>query len=802
MSRCVLVWLLLLALPVSFAEENFKPRAASLPAGAVQRLGSLQLWHAFQTFCVAFSPDGKSLVTGGDDGKLRWWDRATGAEVRSFDADRHSVGCVACSPDGKVVAFGRGSIRNCDIGLLDVARGKVGRIFTGKWPTHSLIFTPDGKSLIAADYEGVALFDPDTCGFRGRVEIAWPEKQARGIGGIALSPDGKTLAVAMGFGKVLVLWDLAAEKELRRWDADGGDRLAFSADGTSLVSARTRLYLWDVATGKETAQLEGHFDKVWHLAVSPTTKLLASASDDGTIRLWDLANKKQLHSFGEHHGRQRAVAFSPDGKTLASAGSKISLWDAATQKDQLPLPGHKDGVFALAVAPAGNLLASTGFDRTLRVWNLTTGVEQRQMNVPGWFSGRSAFSADGTTLAWCDAHGVYLADAATGQRGRQFATDSSWCVALSPDGKLLARGCSEHGIELRNLADGAVLSTLDTDRQTALDLTFSPDGSTLAAALSSGGAGCVVLWEIATRKERLRLTGHTKAIKCLTFAPNGRQVVTSSNDDTVRLWDVRTGKEVRRFQGVDSTIFSAAFSPDGNTVAGAAQDGTVRVWETATGKERCRFTGHHSWAMSVVFAPDGRRLISGGHDTTCLVWDLTGQGAKPPPAIELPAAAWDALWTTLAGHDAGKANLAIWQLAAAKQTASQFAERLPPVAPAEAARVAEWVRQLNSDDFEKREAAQRDLEKFVDTAEAELLRTLASKPAPETQRRIEDILERTRELSPERLRTLRALEVLEQVGSPEARALLERLAQGLPEARLTQTAKAALQRLQRRAGRP
>lgn len=641
MCRCwaASLFILLIATPAVFSQpptpqkpvpkDRTDRRGDPLPPGAVERLGTLQLWHAFQTFCVALSPDGKTMATGGDDGKIRVWDRATGKETRAFDLDKFLVSCVTFSPDGKTLAFGRGAPHLCDFGLLDLESGKViHRMFSGKWPVHSLIFTPDGKRLISGNYDGVSIWNTATGKLDERNDLLHADEKSWRFIAVALTADGKTLAIATPTEGV-VLWDLAAKKELRRWEAKGIDAVAFSPDGKTLVGIGPGHSLWscDTATGKDLVEFKGHTDWVRAVTFSPDGKLLASAGEDGTIRFWEPTTGKELHRFGEQYGRFRSLTFSGDGKTLVSAGSKIALWDVASQKDQLPTPGHKDGVFSLAVSPDGKTLASTSFDQTLRIWNLTTGEELRRVAVRERWSGQSVFSPDSKTVVWTDDKTLCVADAATGKNLRQFETKAKvWCVTFSPDGKLLATGSDDHVVELRDAANGKVVRTIETGKNTATELVFSPDGSTLATGFGgSSEKSESVLWEATTGKELVRLKGHTKSLRVVTFAPDGRQVLTGSSDNTIRLWDARTGKEIRQLQGVKDTVFSVAFSPDGSTIAGAVQDGSVRLWETATGKERGRFEGHRSWAMSVVFSPDGRRVISGSSDTTCLVWDVTGK---------------------------------------------------------------------------------------------------------------------------------------------------------------------------------
>jgi WD40 repeat protein len=780
-----------------------------LPTHALDRLGTLQLWH--ESCCVAFSPDGKTLVSGGRDGIIRLWDRASGKETRCYDGAKHGVHCLAFSSDGKTLAYGGGASHLTDSGLLDLQSGKViHHMFNGIWPVHSLLFTPDGKSLIAGAYESIGVWDTATGKMREWLEIPGLDKKGYSIDALTLTSDGNTLALATGFGKTLTLWDRTAKKELRSWEAKGGQKIAFSPDSKTLVSDGSGgcLRLWDTSTGKELAEFKGHADQIWAVTFSPDGKLLASTGNDGTIRLWDSATGKETHCFGQHYGGICALAFSPDGKTLASAGSKITLWDVASQKDLIPSTGHKDGVSSLALSPDGETLASTGFDGTIRIWDLAAGKERRRIvaNVRDYWSGRCTYSPDGKILAWCDDKTLCLADAATGKDQRRFdAKAKIWRIAFSPNGKLLAMGIDGHGIDLCDPLDGKLIRTIDTAKHAVLDLAFSPDGNILTAAAQPGEneEPTAFLWEAATGKQLTRLTGHTNRIRLVAFAPDGNQLLTNGEDHTVRLWDVWTGKEVRKLQGLKDTVSDAAFSPDGNTIAGAVRDGSVRLWETATGKERCRFEGHRSWAESVVFSPDGRRLISGSSDTTCLVWDVTGlKSANEPPPVELSDVEWAALWDALAGEDAVKAHRAIWTMVSSKQTAERLSARLRPVAAPERGKVEELLRQLEGEEFDARQKAQRELETLADVAEPSLHRALANKPSLELRRHIEEILERTKEPSPERLRTWRAAEVLGQIDSTEARRLLQSLATGAPDARLTRQAIAVLKRLEARDNKP
>ena len=257
---------------------------------------------------------------------------------------------------------------------------------------------------------------------------------------------------------------------------------------------------------------------------------------------------------------------------------------------------------------------------------------------------------------------------------------------------------------------------------------------------------------------------------------------------------------VRRLPGPNSQVALLVFSADGRTLASGGEDQTVRLWEVATGKERSRLVGHRGWVLSGAFSPDGRRFFSGSNDTTVLIWDVTGRVAEGGAPMEnLSPRELEKLRTDLAAADASKAYRALWALAAApRQTILLFRNQLRPVVAADPNRVARLMADLDSDLFAVRQKATKELQEMGEGALPALRKALDSQPALELRRRVEQMLERLDELSAEQLYSLRAVEVLERISTSDARRVLEKLAEGIPEARLTREAQASLERLQRR----
>jgi hypothetical protein len=286
----------------------------------------------------------------------------------------------------------------------------------------------------------------------------------------------------------------------------------------------------------------------------------------------------------------------------------------------------------------------------------------------------------------------------------------------------------------------------------------------------------------------------------------------------VRLWDVASGKQVRRLAEPGGWVGLLVFSGDGRTLATGRGDGVIRLWEVATGAERCQFAGfgfagHRGAIRCGAFSPDGRTFFSGGQDTTVLVWDVTGRAAEgPPQAAELSPRELEALRADLAAADglrperAGKgersrAYRALWALAAAPgQAVPLFREQLRPVVAADPDRVARLLAELDNDDFAVRDRAPKELQGMGEGALPALRKALEGKPGPELRRRVERLLDDLSAGSAAQVYESRALEVLERIGSPDARRVLETLAGGVAEARLTQEAKASLERLAKRPG--
>jgi dipeptidyl aminopeptidase/acylaminoacyl peptidase len=342
---------------------------------------------------------------------------------------------------------------------------------------------------------------------------------------------------------------------------------------------------------------------------------------------------------------------------------------------------------------------------------------------------------------------------------------------------------------------------------------FSPDGKVLACSTYPAGEAfarpALQLRDLASGKERFLSDKHLSYASALAFSSDGKVIAaadasgTPSNrgDPLVHLWDTATGKVLCRHAGHRIGIGAVAFSPNGKLVASGAagtgmEDNSVHVWEAATGRLIRRFEGHHSGVGSVAFSPDGLTVASGAVDSTVLLWDITGRRAdgrwhgKLVTPREL-----DACWIALKDEDAAKAYDAVWRLvASAEQALPLLRKHLRPVPRPDTKIVTQLIADLDSDNFDVRQHAMKELSKLGDVIIPDLRRVLDGKPTLEMRRRLQQLLDWPRDWTPEQVREHRAIQVLEHIGTQEARQLLEALAGGAPEARLTEEAKAALRR--------
>jgi WD40 repeat protein len=819
-------------------------------------MGTIRLRHKEGCTGVAFTPNGRQLVTAADDGLVCFWKLPNGQALRKIPAAKHRVSALALAPNGEELATADGEA----IRVWDASTGRQRRAIACPNDLHNpgpLVFSSDGTILAAVAKDGsIRLFQTAT----GKEHRVLPS-QASGIRCLAFTSDGKRLVVVgRDAASPVRIWDLVSGRLTHELSIDSSKDmrirpLALSSDGGTLavecatqervkkgreitVFTQYRLCLWDVATGRERLRTVGERDVLWAAAFSADGKQVATAGMGDQVRIWDATTGQLRGAFQSNPGGSRpdaldTMAFSPDGRRLAlvGAGAAVQIWDLALGGPIVGLPdGHQGTIGALAYGPDGATVASASDDGTIRLWNAATGQVRSRLQGHAAAVRALAFSPDGQTLASADERGLLgLWDPATGKELRSIQAvpqtagfySGIGALAFTLEGQRLASWGDDYRVRFwqvstgEEILDRALLlrgvsagplgrpPSVPPEAARVQDARFGRDGRSAAVAIG----GTIHFLDLAAAREVFQRPGHDGPMR-LAISGDSRTVASGGWDKQLRVWDVITGQELLRTQG-DDFITAVAIAQDSRTVAVATgwAHGAISLLDSRTGKLLLRLQGHASYVGTLAFSPDGQTLASGQRDTTVLVWDLKpGLRRLGAARSELSPEELQTNWAQLADADAKKARAAVEALAAAPGAAEPLLKgQLRPVKRAQLERIQRLIADLDSEQFATREAATTELAALGEEAESALRRALVGTLSVEARRRVEALLKGPTPHSipnGEQLRRLRAIHVLEQIGSPEAAHLLAELAEGAPSARETLEAKAASERLAHRVSRP
>ena len=631
--------------------------------------------HAEAVQAAAFSPDGRTVVTGSEGGTARlWdvWDVASGGLIAELRQHRGAVRIVTFSPDGRtIVTAGQD-------GTAWVSHAASGSPIAGPLRHAKAIqaatFSPDGQAILTGSADGTArLWDAATGqpigpplphggpilavdfsangrrlltgGEDGRARV-WDATTGQGIGRplgphpgkvrvVAFSPDPKsqTALTATGYGTAY-LWNTETGTRIGRSLDHRGiiSAATFSPDGQAILtgSADGTARLWDAATGEPIGQPLPHHDwaKVIGFSRGGDGTTILTASTDGTARRWGLPPRVPLRL--PHAHIVNAVAFSPDGRIILTAsgyphpppGGQARFWEAVTGSPLGAPMLHQEPVMAAAFSPDGQAVL-TRADTTAQLWRVPTGKPFGRPMKHTAFMTSMAFSRpdgriivtgseDGTARLWDAAQGTCI-----GPDLRHGAAIN--VVAFSPDGSTILTGGDDGIAQLWNVASGERIGRPLRHAKAIRVAAFSPDGQTILTGSEDGTAR---LWEAATGKPNGPSLPHHKAITAVAFNPRGQSILTASQDGTARLWRSPAGTAIGRPMPHQDVVNAAAFSPDGRMVGTGSEDGTARLWEAVTGKPVSPPI-RHQWAINAVsFSPDGSTVLTGSDDRTAQLWQV------------------------------------------------------------------------------------------------------------------------------------------------------------------------------------
>jgi WD40 repeat protein len=710
-----------------------------------------------------------------------------------------------------------------------------------------LVFSGDGKVIATGSAPNspnkVAAWDVET----GKLLGEFPAEQSIQVS-VLLSPNGKTLATfgshssnpktaeemrKPGPGQTIQFWDVANVKERSRIVIEDAvanslvQEAAYSPNGKmiAVLIRNESIQLYDVDSGKRIHRLGGR-RSTGLLSFTPDSKELLGAGYDGSLIRWDVETGKRLSVSETSSGGAAAVLNTADGRVLqwGKKDQAFRLWDVKAGKPLISEEGHASGIDSLAFSPDGKKVFTGSHDGFVCVWDASTRKVLHQWAVPldpSRFVYRTEpliFSSDGRfAFVGIMYQGTTLHEI---ESGKEICVVDSHPLpqslhAFSPNGRWLATsGRSYPGIRLFDVESGGVVQSLEGELVKAISIAFSGDGKSMAvsgAFRPAGGAGQsleIRVLETNRGKELHRIKqGNTDDRQRLAMTGDGKSVIAGDQGLDLHVWDTGTGLEVRTLKTAAAGSVPLVLSPNQRTLASVGYDrnkkeSKVQLWELATGVPRREITVAGLGVLCVAFSPDGRTLATGNADTTVTLWNLTGRAGAKTEVLTADDAG--ALWSDLANADPTKADAAIWRLAdAPKQTLPLLKKHLRPIAAstADAKQIGQWIDDLSHEDFDKRDKANHELEQVGSPAKEALQKALDGGKLPaEAKRRVEallDAINKPATIAADMLAPYRALEVLEHVGTPEAKDLVTKLAKGRADALLTREAKAVLERLNR-----
>ncbi|KAF5337774.1 hypothetical protein D9758_016623 [Tetrapyrgos nigripes] len=554
---------------------------------AVQPEGHTGKFVTGEVLSVAYSPDGKYVISASRDKTIRIWNVQTGQQIKCLMGHKDTVRSVVYSPDGRYIISGSddGTIR-----LWDAEVGKqIGNSFKHMDQVISVACSPDGTSAVSGSMNGTIRI----CNiWSGKQEVVPLEGHTRFVKSVAFSSDGKQV-ISGSYDQTIRIWDTETGHQVGKLEhcyhevrsvVCSPKDLQCVAVGNSLSGSI--ITIWDLQTRQQVRKLQGH-QNVNSVIYSLDGRFIASGSYDGTIRIWDISDTEQkaveqLQKHPSTHGVVTSVNFSPDGKHVVSGSEHIiQIWDVQTgQQVGNNLQGHTGSVKSVVYAPDGEHIVSGSHDKTVRIWKVQT---QSQLGRP--------------------------------LKGH---TDSILSVAFSPDGRNIVSGSTDKTVRIWKVQTRQQLrDPLTGHTNSVLSVNFSADGTHI---LSGSCDGRVKIWQVQTGQQVAE--SHFTALWCIDYSLDKKLVVTESRDKTIRIWDVQTGIN-RELQGSTTSVSAVAFSSDGKRLVSGCYDNAIRIWDLQTYQQIGEpLEGHVSWVNSLAFSADGKYVVSGAWDNTIRVWNI------------------------------------------------------------------------------------------------------------------------------------------------------------------------------------
>ena len=661
------------------------------------RLGQLSrpvssITHDNTISSVAFSPNGKWVVSGSWDGTARVWDAVSGQEISRMTHDDLGVYTVAFSPDSKWVASGGD---DSTARVWDATNGQEVAHMSHGDRVLSVAFSPDGKWVVSGSMDGTARVWDAASG----QEISRMTHDDLGVNTVAFNSNGRWVASGGGDSTVRI-WDAASGQEISRMTHDdlGVNTVAFSPNGRWVASGGndSTARVWELSSGQEVSQIK-HDGYVSSVAFSPDSKWVVSGGGNqtsdlnklvlSTARVWEATSGQEVARMTHGGYAVSSVAFSPDGKWIVSGGCDVvsnkgeceegtaRVWETASGQEVARMIQDSE-VTCVAFSPDGKLVVLGDWRGVASIWEAENPqdvarktYDYQVMSVAFSPNGRWVASGacefvdegdgctHGKTLVWDIISGEEVA--------RLMHNGQVTSIAFSPDGERIVSGGDDITARVLNLSSGQEMAHMSHGDR-VLSVAFSPDSKWVVSGSMDGTAR---VWDVASGQEISRMTHDDLGVNTVAFNSNGRWVASGGNDSTARVWEAASGQEISRIPH-GGGVNSVAFSPDGNWIISGSEDGTARVWEAVNGKEISHIKQDYP-VSSVAFSPNGKWVVSGFKDGTARIWEAARgkqiSQIKHDSSIFSVAFSPDGKWVVSASMD-GTAR--VWEATSGQEISS------------------------------------------------------------------------------------------------------------------------------------
>lgn len=537
----------------------------SLTAQVMKLETALQKGHSEAVKTIQYSPDGKYLASAGRDKSIILWQLATGRQIRSFLGHSSTINTIAFSPDGtKLVSGGSDNIAI----VWEVNTGEVIHKFTDHIERiTSVQFSPDGSLIASGGYDDSVLVWQSQ---NGKVVQKIAANSDKGLGygvSVSFSPDGKSIAVGND-NKTTEVWNLATGAKIKslRYEPDGwsggsANKSILLESALYMASNHAGIYQWNTTTWKPELIYQ---EKITECKSFSQQKDYLMACMEDEIKVWNIKNATLIYTFKNDSLNYNTAMLHPDGNSFAIAGDS----------------------------------------KVIAIYSMSTG--KIIQTLKGVFN---EANNDGLNYDFNSRWDYYIAN--------YLATKTN--IALSPDGKYIAKGKVGADAILIDLSTGRIARELKGHQKVVIGLQFSADGKYL---LTASGDKTAKLWEVASGKVIQTYKGHSEVVFEAKFSHDGKNIITASWDATIKYWDLATGKILNTIEVENGSAYSLALTTNDAYILSAGLDKKLRLIEIDSKLEAKNFVGHTDVVQTVAMSPDGKTFLSAGWDGRARLWDI------------------------------------------------------------------------------------------------------------------------------------------------------------------------------------